>query len=240
FKTILYPFIHGQNGYERPLTDEHWRTLGATLRQIHTAVLPPHLASHIRQETFSPQWRDVVRQVLAEWVTAVYADPIARDCAAFLQSKRAHIADLTARAEELAEKLRAEMPAFTVCHADIHAGNVLISDEAFYVVDWDTLLFAPKERDLMFAGAGLFGHDRSPAEEETLFYQGYGQTEIDYTAVAYYRHERIIEDIAIYCQQLLLTHEGGEDRAQSLTYLKSNFLSGSTIEIADHTLASRS
>lgn len=40
-KAILYPFINGQNGYERPLTDAHWRELGATLRQIHTAVLPP-------------------------------------------------------------------------------------------------------------------------------------------------------------------------------------------------------
>lgn len=231
FKTILYPFINGQNGYERPLTDDHWRELGATLRQIHTAVIPPTLAHFIRRETFSAQWRDVVRVALAEWVTAVYDDPVARDCAAFLQSKRAQITKLVTRTQQLARTLRAEMPAFTLCHADLHAGNVLLNDQAFYVVDWDTLLFAPKERDLMFAGAGLFGNGRSSAEEERLFYQGYGETEVNLAALAYYRRERIIEDIAIYCQQLLLTHDGGADRAQSLYYLKSNFQPGSTIEL---------
>jgi spectinomycin phosphotransferase len=50
--------------------------------------------------------------------------------------------------------------------------------------------------------------------------------------LAYYRYERIIEDIAIYCEELLLTDEGGEDREQSLRYLKSNFLPVGTIEIA--------
>lgn len=232
FKAILYPFIDGQNGYERPLTDDHWRELGATLRQIHTAVIPPTLTRSIRRETFAPQSRDVVRQALAEWVTAVYADPVARDCAAFLQSKRTQLTKLVTRTEQLAQALQAEMPAFTLCHADMHAGNVLIGDQAFYVVDWDTLLFAPKERDLMFAGAGLFGHGRSPAEEERLFYQGYGETEVNLTALAYFRRERIVEDIAIYCQQLLLTSDGGADREQSLYYLKSNFLPGSTIELA--------
>lgn len=235
FKAFLCPFIDGQNGYERPLTDDHWRELGATLRQIHTAVIPPTLTRHIRRETFSAQWRDVVRQALGEWVTAVYADPVARDCAAFLHSKREQITVLVTRTEQLAQTLRAETPAFTLCHADLHAGNVLLNDQAFYVVDWDTLLFAPKERDLMFAGAGLFGHGRSPAEEERLFYQGYGETEVNLAALAYYRRERIIEDIAIYCQQLLLTHDGGADRAQSLYYLKSNFLPGSTIELAEST-----
>ncbi|GIK57729.1 MAG: hypothetical protein BroJett015_33920 [Chloroflexota bacterium] len=183
------------------------------------------------------QWREVVQQALAEWVTAVYEDPVARHCAAFLQSQREQMTVLVARTEQLAQRLRAKMPAFTLCHADMHAGNVLIGDGAFYVVDWDTLLFAPKERDLMFAGAGLFGHGRSPAEEETLFYQGYGVTEVNVTALAYYRRERIIEDIAIYCQQLLLSNDGGADRVQSLYYLKSNFLPGSTIELAEHTLA---
>lgn len=233
FKVILYPFVAGQNGYERPLTDDNWRELGATLRRLHTAVLPPTLVHHIRRETFSPQWRDVVREALALWVTAVYDDPIARSCAAFLQSKRTQIADLVERTERLAQAIQADAPAFTLCHADIHAGNVLTSDDAFYIVDWDTLIFAPKERDLMFAGAGLFGHGRTPTQEETLFYQGYGPTEVNPATLAYYRYERIIEDMAIYCQQLLLSSDGGADRAQSLHYLQSNFLSGGTIEAAD-------
>jgi len=64
---------------------------------------------------------------------------------------------------------------FILCHADIHAWNLLIDvNGRLYIVDWDTLIFAPKERDLMFVGAGLGGNGHSLQEEETLFYQGYG------------------------------------------------------------------
>jgi spectinomycin phosphotransferase len=79
-------------------------------------------------------------------------------------------------------------------------------------------------------------------EEETLFYRGYGQTQINPSALAYYRYERIIEDIAAFCQFIFLTSAGGEDREQSLNYLMSNFLPGNTIEIAyksDETMKAR-
>lgn len=120
-----------------------------------------------------------------------------------------------------------------VCHSDLHAGNILIdANDALYIVDWDNPILAPKERDLMFVGGGLGGGGRTAQEEEIPFYQGYGQTHIDSVAMAYYRYERIVQDMAVYCEQLLLSDEGGEDREQSLRYFKTNFLPGSTIEIA--------
>ena len=84
----------------------------------------------------------------------------------------------------------------------------------------------------MFVGSGLGGNGRSPQEETNLFYQGYGQTSVNPIGLAYYRYERIIEDIALFCEDLLLSDEGGEDRAQALIYLQSNFLPNSTIEAA--------
>jgi spectinomycin phosphotransferase len=120
-----------------------------------------------------------------------------------------------------------------LCHADIHAWNLLIADDdALYMVDWDTLIFAPKERDLMFIGGGLGGNGRTPQEEETLFYQGYGPANINQIALAYYRYERIIEDIGVYCQQIFLSDEGREDRPQAVEYLKSNFRPNGTIAVA--------
>ena len=100
------------------------------------------------------------------------------------------------------------------------------------MVDWDNPILAPKERDLMAIGGGLMGNWRPPQEEELLFYRGYGDVQIDTQALAYYRYERIIQDIAVYCEQLLLTVDGGEDRAQALHYLMANFLPGSTIALA--------
>jgi spectinomycin phosphotransferase len=154
--------------------------------------------------------------------------------AAFLKDKRDEIQDLLSRTERLALKLQADSPIFIVCHADVHAGNLLISEGSglLYLVDWDNPILAPRERDLMFIGGGQGFKGCTPEKEEFLFYRGYGPKEINPFALAYYRYERIIEDIAAYCQELLLTKEGGSDRAQSLQYLKSNFLPGRTIEFA--------
>jgi len=153
--------------------------------------------------------------------------------AAFLKTKRDETLELVKQTEQLALALNAQPPEFILCHADIHAWNLLIDvNDALYMVDWDTLIFAPKERDLMFVGGGLGGNGHTPQEEEILFYQGYGQTQINQIAMAYYRYERIIEDIAVYCEQIFLSDNGGEDREQSLENLKSNFLPNGTIEIA--------
>jgi spectinomycin phosphotransferase len=95
-----------------------------------------------------------------------------------------------------------------------------------------TLIFAPKERDLMFVGAGIWNSGRTATEEESLFYQGYGQTKINQDAICYYRFERIIQDIGEYCEYIFLSDEGGEDRAQSFKYLQSIFLPDGAIEKA--------
>ena len=98
--------------------------------------------------------------------------------------------------------------------------------------EFHTLIFAPKERDLMFIGGGLGDSGYPPPEEETLFYQGYGPPELDLRSLAYYRSERIVEDIAVYGEQILGSDDGGADRRQALDAVKSNFLPNGTIECA--------
>jgi spectinomycin phosphotransferase len=120
-----------------------------------------------------------------------------------------------------------------LCHGDIHAGNVLIdAHERLSIVDWDNPILAPKERDLMYAGGAQFGQARTLEAEERLFYQGYGSTAVDARVLAYYRYERIIEDIAAYCNEVLLKEDGGADRMQAVQYVRSNFEPGGTLEAA--------
>jgi spectinomycin phosphotransferase len=233
YLVILYPFIEGRNGFEVALTDRQWVDFGAALKRIHTVQVDSVLVKHIRRESYSPRWRKAVRAFLEHIDDTSYNEPVAAKLAAFLSAKRNEVLDLVARAERHAETLRSRSLEFVLCHYDIHAGNILIdtTTNAFYIVDWDDPILAPKERDLMFIGGGVGGVWNTP-REEALFYQGYGSAEIDPVALAYYRYERIIEDIAVYCEQLLLTDEGGRDREQSLEYLRSNFAPNNTIEIA--------
>ena len=255
FKVILYPFVEGRNGFEVNVSDEQRIALGKALKQLHTAQLPPELAQGIPRETFSPRsystrWLAAVRRFLERIEHETYADPIAAEAAAFLHSHRATTLDLVDRAERLARDLQEHPREQVLCHGDIHGWNLLIEPTgALHIVDWDTLIFAPKERDLMFVGVGLGGNGHTPEQETALFYQGYNgvgyngvdtPAQVDPIVLAYYRYERIVEDIAVFCEQLLDSEAGGEDRAQALVYLKSNFLPQGTIEMAYQTDATLS
>jgi spectinomycin phosphotransferase len=235
FTVIVYPFIEGRNGYEVDLTDEHWIELGAVLQHIHSLVVPLELSRRLQRETFSPKWRKIVTTCMTRIEMQNFDEPIAAQTAAFLRTKRAEVRDLVVRTERCAQALQDHLPEFVLCHTDLHAGNLLIEDNGtFYLVDWDAPLLAPKERDLMYAGGGQFANRRTPAEEERLFYRGYGPTPIDHTALAYYRYERIIDDIAVECEQIFSTDDGGADRAQALRWLMSNFEPQGALAIAQH------
>jgi spectinomycin phosphotransferase len=109
---------------------------------------------------------------------------------------------------------------------------VLIDDNgSIFIVDWDDPIMAPKERDLMFIGGGVANVWNNPREEE-FFYKGYGKTEINRTILAYYRHERIVEDIAEYGQALLLTPDGDEDRLIMFEQFKGMFEPNGVVDIA--------
>jgi spectinomycin phosphotransferase len=233
FKLIVYPFVEGHDAYEGGLSDHQWVDFGAALKRIHTAVVPPALVRRIQQETYSPKWREIVKTFLGRVEDDAFDDPVAVRLTALLKARRDEIEYLVGHAERLARALQSRPLEFILCHSDIHAGNILIdANGAFYIVDWDNPILAPKERDLMFVGGGQMAAWHTPREEETLFYRGYGQTQIDPRALAYYRYERIVEDIAVYCEQIFLTDEGGRDREQSLQYLASNFVPNGVLEIA--------
>ena len=236
YKLILYPFIEGKDGFEREMTNQHRRTLGAAFRGIHSAQIPLELKKDIRKETFSPEWRDDMKSYQAQAEKKVFTEPTSAKLVEFIKSKRSEITRLIERAGQLASELQSKSLELVLCHTDIHGGNILISDkDELYIVDWDDPILAPKERDLMFIGGGI-DYIWKSEREEAIFYEGYGETEINIAALAYYRYERVIEDLVVICEQLLLTDEGGADREQGYKWFTSNFEPGSTIEIAEKTL----
>ena len=136
-----------------------------------------------------------------------------------------------ARFQELGQKLKDQPTKFVLCHSDIHGGNVLINgNNPIYIVDWDDPIMAPKERDLMFIG-GVANVWNKPHEEE-FFYKGYGVTEVNVAMLAYYRHERIVEDIALYGQELLLTTAGGANRQEMFKQFVAMFEPQGVVDIA--------
>jgi spectinomycin phosphotransferase len=232
FTLTVFPFIDGQNGFCYNLTDDQWVILGKVLRQVHEFDVPSSIKDQIRKETYSPKWREAVRSLDAPINRNLIGDELALKLQAFMKEHRAIIHRLVNRAESLSQKIEEQSPEFVLCHSDIHGGNVLIDGNgAIYIVDWDEPIMAPKERDLMFIGGGVANTWNNPREEE-FFYIGYGKTNINKILLAYYRHERIVEDIAQYAQALLLQVSGGVERLEMYKQFMDMFEPNGVVDIA--------
>lgn len=235
YTCILYPFIEGCSGFSTVLRSAQWIKFGQALKRIHTTHIPQEIERQIPSETYSPHWREMVKEFQAQVKHGNFEDPVAAKMAAFMRSHKKEIRQLVERSEVLAKDLQSQTLEQVLCHSDIHGGNLLLTkSEDFYIVDWDNPILAPKERDLMFIGGGI-GMNWNSEREVALFYQGYGSTNTNLTALTYYRFERIVQDIAEFCKQILLTTEGGEDREQGFQYFSSQFLPKDVIDIAYQT-----
>lgn len=232
FTLIVSPFVEGQDGFNRDLTDDQWITLGKAMKQIHEIDVPLSIKRMIRREDYSPKWREAVRSLYTNIDSKPNTDEISSKFIAFMKDHAAIIQRLVNRAEQLGKQIQDQSSEFVLCHSDIHGGNVLIDgNDIIYMVDWDDPIMAPKERDLMFIRGGVANVWNKPHEEE-LFYKGYGKAEINMTILAYYRHERIVEDIALIGQQLLLTSVDNQTRVESYKHFTDQFESQGVVEIA--------
>jgi spectinomycin phosphotransferase len=233
FALSLYPLIEGRTGVEAGLSEEHWRTLGATLKQIHTHPLEPDLMQVVRHETFTPSRRDVLTDLEAAIARQDLADSIERELAAFWHARQDEIRTLVDRADALGCQLRQASLPLVLCHADLHTWNVLLDTaQQLWVVDWDETVLAPKERDLMFVIRGI-GRDLVRPHETACFLQGYGDTEIDPLALVYYRYAWAVQDMAAYGERVFFLPDLGEStRREAVHGFMDMFEPGNIVAIA--------
>jgi len=215
YALILYPFVHGKSGKEAALTKTQWVEFGAVLRKIHDTTLPLNTAAKIPRETYDGRWRNKLKNYMKELKVKNIENECAGSFAALYDGKREIINKMIFRTEELLKAIQDSKQEYCLCHGDIHAANLLVINEReFKIVDWDTLLMAPEERDLMFIGGGV-AHKWNTAEEENYFYEGYGGREkVNRLLISYYRFERIIEDLAEYYEQFFAA--GTEEKNQKV------------------------
>ncbi len=192
---VVYPFVSGRNAMDAGMTSEQWRTFGSTLRAVHDSGLERVLADRLPAEAFALPTAPDVRSVLSQ--RPVVDSPVAERLRSFLDAQAGRIGHLLERAEELGERLAHRHFERVLCHADIHAANILVADDGrVLLVDWDGPMLAPRERDLLFVIGSRIARNVEP-QEEAWFFAGYGDVAVDRDAIVYYRHERMFEDIAV-------------------------------------------
>src|SRR5947209_7188016 len=223
---IVYPFIEGDTSLTG-MTDEQWKETGTIFQRIHQVVLPPLGFESLRKETLDPT-------EYARWVRTFGAQHLHEHSGASASQRALHsswmahqstISTVVASLEKLAGVLQARTFPYVICHADLHAAN-LIRDSAghVFVIDWDEVMLAPKERDFIFL--------RQPQAE--AFFQGYGQTEIDWILLTYYLWERVVQDLIECAQNVCFKDDWGEEaRADAAQLFHKIFAEeGGTIDAA--------
>jgi spectinomycin phosphotransferase len=234
FNLILYPFIEARTGMDAGLTRPQWTELGRALRKLHALDPPPHIRSSVLRESFdAPYWVAEMRRLQVRIDGAAWRDAIDAELAAFWTHRRDQMYRLMTRTLALGRELLAVPREFVLCHSDIHTANVLVESKgALHIVDWDQPVFAPKERDLMFFGAGL-GSLTGDADDASHFYEGYGPTAIDRAAFAYYRYAWVMQDWVACGAEVLLYDELGEvTRRNSLRSFVAMFAPGNVVDVA--------
>ena len=237
YSVVLFPFIHGKNAKVAGMSDEQWRTFGSTLRAIHDSAVGEQLGHLLHVEAFALPSAAKVRRLLAMLDGAQFESPAATQLAAFFHENTGRIRGMLTRAEELGAQLQSRSFEFVLCHGDIHAANVLVgSDGRIFLTDWDgppEPLIAPRERDLLFVVGSRIARVVQP-REEALFFEGYGPVEIDPSALAYFRYERIVEDIG-ECGEAVLLNDGlGEDSRAAQAMLAMHFFEpGGDVDVAE-------
>jgi spectinomycin phosphotransferase len=205
---ITYPFLEGDTGWAG-ITDEHWNNAGEIFKRIHEVVLPASGFDDLRRESFDPSaYVRSIDRTEAQLAPSGGGRTSERALRSSWKRHRSTIQALLSSLNKLADILQRQTMPLIVCHADLHPGNLLRNRAGqVFVIDWDDVMLAPKERDFIFVGepADVSAQGGSP------FFQGYGQTEIDWIALTYYRYERVVQDLVEYAQQVIVRDDLSEE-----------------------------
>ena len=196
---ILYPYIVGDSAMDAGMSSAQWTAFGRTLRAVHDHPLAERLRAELPVEAFDLPSASQVREMSGLTTATLFDSPAAADLARLWSRNLVRIEGTLARAEELGRGLRATPFELVLCHADIHAANIMVSGigspgSPIHLVDWDGPKLAPRERDLLFVVGSTIARAVEP-HEEGHFFAGYGPVPIDPAAITYYRYERFLEDL---------------------------------------------
>ncbi|UWP81927.1 aminoglycoside phosphotransferase family protein [Dactylosporangium fulvum] len=151
FAVAVYPFVDGTsfdwNAFAGP---EHRQATLDMIIQLHTA--PPIVRRHARVDDFAVPHRDEVEQALKQ--PGPDCGPYSTAVADLLVEHAEPLRRVLARYDELVLGSRAEPVRAVLTHGEPHSGNTMRTPTGWRLIDWDTVLVSPPERDLWLIEPG--------------------------------------------------------------------------------------
>jgi len=215
YAVTVFPFIDGQSSEWGPYeTNDERRTMCGILGRLHAAtdLLPAGLP---RIEDFALPARAALEDALSDlrrrWATGPFAEPTRR----LLAESAVRVEHRLRDYDLLVDQARARSDGWVVTHGEPHRANVIRGPRGRrHLVDWDTALLAPRERDLhMVLGGDLTGWDE---------YTAVLPAEFDEQTLRLYRRWWELADITTFVHLFRQPHAQTEQTAASWTVLAEN------------------
>lgn len=213
YAVAVYPYVDGRRhafGDELKASDRH------AILQLMVALhgTPDAVRSDAGVDDFRIPMRAELLQALdqpgSRWDTGPYGEP----ARLLLASRARNVERLLSDHERLAAQARGSPERMVLTHGEPHPGNLIETDSGWRLVDWDTVLVAPPERDLWIVEPGD-GSITSAYEAAT------GRAVLP-SVLELYRLTWQLADIALFVDQLRQPHDDTADVRTAWTALRQN------------------
>ncbi|MEV4706893.1 aminoglycoside phosphotransferase family protein [Actinoplanes sp. NPDC049316] len=208
----LYPYIWGESfSWGDWPAASHREAVRDMLIAVHAA--PAQVRRRAGTDDFAIPHRDGLEAALAGEPPAdhgPYAEPAARLIAAHAASIRAELD----RYDELVAT--ADRSRSVLTHGEPHPGNTMRAADGWKLIDWETALVAPPERDLW-----LLGDDHTGYTAATGIRVVPGMLEL-------YRRRWLLNDLCVDLRRFRRPHSGNPEDEESWQLLQANVERGLT------------
>ncbi len=204
YSLVIHPFVTGTaageggdftNGGDR-------KAVVDMLAQIHRAhVGRPHVDDFVVPHIDTLQ--AMIHHAAGAWCGGPYAQPAQE----LLRTHARELHLLIASYRRLAKKVAAHPERMVITHGEPHAGNVIATADGLVLIDWDTVLVAPPERDLW----DLAGDEPSLLD----YYTATTGTGIDHGALSLYRLWYDLAEVGEYLRLFQSPHNDTADTQES-------------------------
>lgn len=207
---VVFCYILGTTTWDFPKTKFY-----KLLAEIHT--ITPKITTIIRKETFDIVFKDKVETYLEVALNGEPQDDIEKGTKALMNRHTEELNRFWMEFVDLAEYCETKSGDFVLTHGDA-TGNVIVDKKGeVYIVDWDEIMLAPRERDNWF--------HLDPIARVT-FLPEYRKHVPDYTPdkeyFKYYLYNRFFEDLYGFLEGIYDQSFPKEKRQDYLKGLKND------------------
>lgn len=147
----VWPWVEGSSGtFAEPRTAEELAAVATCLRRLHDNTEIPMVSELV--EDWRIPGRERFKEVACQRGSGSTTGPYASEVADRIDANRPRVHELFLRYDQLVVEVR-DSAELAITHGEPHVGNVVHTESGAVMIDWDTVRWAPRERDLWWLPA---------------------------------------------------------------------------------------